>query len=595
MPDGGETIKDGQFDWSGGVDSGVVSTIQSAIVPEGLQRNQLAWLDNGIVRGGGITQRPGWIDKGQVHDGSAIFQGAEVYEPDSGNPYLIASIGGKIYRVDPDSPTTPQNLSDQFGLNNPSSTDQAWFCQGEQFMVIQAGDGVTKPLFWDSQLLRRSNGITGVTTKDDPNINELPAARAMDYYQGRLFYAQGRKYTAGDIVKGANGTKANGFRDSILKVTENPLAIGGDGFTVPSNAGDIRAIKHAANMDNALGESDLFVFTRKSVYRLTVPVTRADWINSKEPLQKVVQKTNGSVGDRCVVAVNGDLYYQSLEPAIRSLAVAVRNFGQPGNVTISSNLIRIMNSNDRSLMHNSSGICFDNRMWQTVLPYRTPVGIAFKGIAPLDFNPLGNLAKDLPPVWEGIYEGVDFLQVHLMDFGGLERALAFVRNQADGTIHLWEMTRSSKVERVDDRITWVITTPAFTWGKEFDLKKLVAAEIWYDRMLGSVDFQMYYRPDADNCWYLWAPWQDCSAKNSDEDFFASEEVYPAIPLQENYSWSKTLPEPQPVCQSKQGRLTKLGYQFQIRLVIKGFCRIRGIILHATKLERKLYANMVKNA
>lgn len=591
MPDIGETIKDGQFDWSGGVDSGSVPTIQSNLIPNGLGRNQLAWLDNGIVRGGGITQRAGWIDLGKVHDGKALFQGAEVYEADTGSPYLMASIGGDIYQVLPDYLHLTKNLSATFGAHNPTALTQSWFCQGEQFMIIQAGDGITLPLFWDGATLRRSNGITGSTLKGDPNINELPAARAMDYYAGRLWYAQGRKYTAGDIVKGANGTAPYGFLDSILKVTENPLAIGGDGFRVPTKAGDIRALKHAANMDNALGESELFVFTRKSVFRLNVPVTRAEWTNAKEPLQKVVQKVNGSVNDRSVVAVNGDLYYQSLEPGIRSLAVAVRNFGQPGNVIISANIERIMRAQDRGLMHASSGIYFDNRLWQTVLPYdTTDVGIASKGVAPMDFDPDGNLQKKLPPVWEGIYEGRDILQLLVADFDGRERAFAFVRQQEDGSIHLWELTIGHRFERDDDRVTWIVTFPAYTWGREFDLKKLVSGELFWDRMFGEVDFKMYYRPDSDNCWYLWHAWKECSARTSSEDFFA-EDIYPPTERGENYVFSRTLPLPQPVCQAKQGRPTNVGYQFQCRLVIRGFCRIRGFLEHAEKVSKPLYASM----
>jgi hypothetical protein len=100
----------------------------------------------------------------------------------------------------------------------------------------------------------------------------------MVYYQGRIWYAQGRIYTAGDIVGGPSGTLANQFKDSILKVTENPLALGGDGFAVPSTAGDIRALSYSANLDTSLGQGPLYIFTRRQVYQLSVPVTRADWI-----------------------------------------------------------------------------------------------------------------------------------------------------------------------------------------------------------------------------------------------------------------------------------------------------------------------------
>ena len=37
-------LPDGSFDWSGGVDSSLVTTLQSTLNPGGLSRNQLAWL-----------------------------------------------------------------------------------------------------------------------------------------------------------------------------------------------------------------------------------------------------------------------------------------------------------------------------------------------------------------------------------------------------------------------------------------------------------------------------------------------------------------------------------------------------------------------
>lgn len=590
MPDTGETIKDGQFDWSGGVDSGNVTTIQSPLTPNGLPRNQLVWLNNAIVRGGGISQRPTWVDLGKVHDGNALFQGAEVYVPDSQDPYLMASIGGHIYRIDPDAVGNAKDLSALFSIANPSSLPRAWFCQGEQFMIIQPGDGVTPPLIWDSATLRRSNGITGNTTKGAANINELPAARAMDYYMGRLWYSQGRKYTAGDIVGGDNGSLQHGFRDSILKVTENPLALGGDGFIVPSNAGEIRALKHTGNLDTALGESELFIFTRKSVYRLAVPVTRAEWTNAKEPLQKVVQRTNGSVNDWCVIAVNNDLFYQSLEPAIRSIAVAVRNYGQWGNVTVSSNLQRIMENQDRALMRYASGAYFDNMLVQTVLPYQTPVGVAFKGLAPLDFDPLGNLQRQLQPCWTGVFEGLNFLQLLLADFGGLERLFAFVLSDKDQAIHLWELTNYRRFENGDNRVTWRLESPAYTWQKETDLKKLVGGQLWVDRIDGEIGIQVYYRPDFDSCWYPWHIWKDCSARTTDENFYG-DKPYPPIEQGEGFSAAYDLPVPQPVCQKFTKRPTNVGYQFQVRIEILGYCRVRGILLHAEPVARGLYGNM----
>lgn len=597
------TKVDGSLDFSGGVNSVKVTTIQSQQNPNGLARNELAWLDNATCRDGGITQRFGWLLNGQMHDGSALFQGWFMYEPVGADPYLIASIGGQIYRVDPDTGAAT-NLTALFpGTDNPPAEAFAFFCQAEQFLVIQAGDSVTLPLIWDGSILRRSIGITNTAVAPGtPGVNEIPAATCMDYYMGRLWYAQGRQYSAGDIVGGGSGTLAYGFRDAVLNVTENPLVLGGDGFVVPTQDGIIRALKHGAAIDAALGQGRLFIFTRKAVYALQVPVTRADWIaatNNNQPLQTVVQLVNGSVNDRSVVSVNGDLFYQSLEPGIRSLMQSVRYFTQWGNIQISANEQRILQFNDRSLLRAASGIFFDNYLFQTALPKLTPQGIAHQALVPMDFIPISSFGQQKQPVWLGMDEGVDFLQLATGDFGGRDRAFAAVVSRGDaaapaGTIQLWEITSFSKEDKIvgenGNRVSWIIETPAFTWGREFDLKKLVACELWVDRLFGTVQFILQYRPDGAACWVRWHEWKECSPKNSNET--VQEPIaYPLLPCLESYRSTMMSPKPPEGCASATGRPTYIGYQFQVRLIVKGFCRIRGILLHAEMVERALYKDI----
>lgn len=587
-------LTDGQVDFSGGVDSGRVPTIQSDQNPTGLPRNQLAWLCNATVRGGGITQRTGWTNLATVNDGTAIYQGGFMYDATAtgGFPYLVLSIGGHIYRVRVDTDNSVEDISIP-GDFNPSDTPKAFFCQAERFLVIQAGDYLTNPvptlpLFWDGVTMRRSNGILPY-----PGTSEIPPAGPMDYYMGRLWYAQGRQYTAGDIVQGPSGTLPYNFYDSVLKVTENPLAIGGDGFIVPTEAGNIRALSHTANLDTALGQGQLFVFTRKSVYSLDVPVTRADWIAStsnNQPLQKVVQINYGTSSDRSVVKVNGDMFYQTAEPAIRSLTLAVRYFQQWGNTQISNNEERLLNFNDRGLMEFGSGILWDNRLWQTALPVRTPVGVAHQTIAPLDFDIISSLGTKLPPAWEGHYEGLDFLQLFTGDFGGNERAFAVVHSRLDDSIQVWELTDYQRAENGDNRISWYVEFPAYTWADLFKLKKLDSAELWIDKLFGTVDFTVYYRPDQDPCWHLWTSWKECAARNSEEDV-NNPASYPLLPYREQYRATKVFPNPPVEC-SVTGRPSNIGYSFQVKIEIKGWCRIRGLMAHALPVAKQPFLGSV---
>lgn len=673
-------LSTGQIDFSGGVNSIKVPTIQSQANPTGIALNELPWLDNATVRDGGIRQRCGFDDLGKYHDGSQIFQGGFMYQPDEGDPYLIISVGGHILKVIPNSAESPVDLSTTafvagpvpawtvsltnltdpntgahvfpgptyngplgsgpnaftefivpaigggvvitLGLPytgavgdtivvgggsyqvtafstlassigvNPPDIDQAFFCQAEMFLVIQAGDGVTLPFIWDGGVLRRSLGITNTAVAPGtPGVNEIPAATCMDYYMGRLWYGQGRTLSAGDIVKGASGTVKYGLRDSVLNVTENPLVVGGDGFTVASEAGNIRALKHSANLDTTLGQGQLYVFTRKVIYALNVPITRNEWLTTTDPLMRVVQLVNGSVNDRSVVTVNGDLYYQSLEPGIRSLVAAVRYFQQPGNVSISAPEDRVLQFNDRALLHHASGIYFDNRMLQTAGPVASPQGVIHKYLVPMDFMPMSTPRAHMEPVWEGIYEGLQIQQMWTGDFGGRERAFAATVSQLDNSLHIWELTDFERFESGDKRVTWVIEFPAYTWGQEFLLKQLVSAELWVDKIYGEVVFQLEYRPDSDPCWKLWHTWKECTARNSCEDV-ANPICYPVDQFRESFRATMTLPNPPVTCERTTGRPSNVAYQFQCRLIIKGWCRIRGFRLFALPVEKKLYAGIV---
>lgn len=431
---------------------------------------------------------------------------------------------------------------------------------------------------------------------------ELPAAMAMKYYSGILFYSQGKQYTGGDIVLSASGTLAYGFRDAVLKVTENQLAVVGLGFSVPAQSGDITALFFTANLNTALGQGPLYIGTRTAVYQLTVPSTLVDWTNANnanQPVQTVAQFKYGPVGDRTVCLVNGDAFYQTLEPAIRSFQVSQRYFGQWANVPISNNENRILRFNNRALMPTASGIDFDNRLLQTILPFATPVGTAFQAIAPLDFDLISTLQEQRPPAWEGSQEGLNHLQLFEADFGGLQRGFSVAWSDpakgGDGGIYVWEMTSDvtpSQRDDVDNRVTWFFETPAWTFSDEFALKELDWLQLWLDRIAGTVDVKVEYRPDADNCWRFWAETSFCAARSSCEDP-VNPICYPEQPYCEGQKMPLGFPKPPtPDCVVMNQRPTNIGYQFQLRITIRGWCRVRGLLVWALPREQTSFQNLI---
>lgn len=597
-------IADGGYSFDLGVDSGRLPTTRSQTNPNGLQRGMLAWLSNGTVRGGGITQRYGWNKLCTVSPGNVLYNGGYLYEPTLSNPYLMLSIGGRIFQVRVD---TDNSVHDITGGTPNASTPQAYFCQGEQFLVIQSGDWAmnnagTLPLFWDGTTLRRSvgiispNNVPGTSPLGQLPYNELPAALAMTYFQGRIWYANGRKYTAGDIVDGPSGTVAPPYlkSDSVLKVTENPLALGGDGFTVPSSAGPITALTYTAQLDATLGQGNLYIFTRRQVNSLVVPVSRANWIaasGSNQPQQLVALTKWGTPSERSIIKVNGDLFYVSMEPAIRSLIVATRYFSQPGNTPISRNVQRALDFTNPILLGLSPGINFDNRALFGVLPITTPVGTAYQGLVALNFDGISTLQEKTPPAWEGVLEGLNILQLFEGDFGGVQRAFALVCSQLDQSIQVWELTTARKTENGDNRIQWRMEFPAYTWNKEFDLKKLDGAELWLDRLSGTVQITAEYRADADPCWNPWFSTQFCAARSTCENM-NQPVCYPVQPYCEGNKFPLTFPSPDATnCSPMNARPSNVGYQFQMRLTIKGFCRVRGLLMFALPVDKTTFGGL----
>lgn len=591
MPNGNGDLRlvDGSLAFEGGVDSSRVPTISSPEYPTGLKRNQLAWLHNGTVRGGGISQRLGWKPLVQGASWSGLYQGGYLYEPGTDLPYLVLDIGGRTYRVRVDTDNSVDDITPPTGPF-PADQPQHWLVQGEQFLVFQ--DGVSVPRVWDGSNMALISAVGNPVAK-------LPTGTAMDYFMGRIWVANGRAYVGSDIVgtPGApsTGTPAYQFRDSILNVTENTYEAGGGAFIVPTNAGNIRALKHPVSLDTALGEGVLLPMTRTQIYSLNVVPDRTSWQTLVDPLQRVVQINFGTTSDRSVVAVNGDLFLQSPPNGdIRSHSLSLRYFQQWGNVPISNNLNRVLRFNDRELLRYGSGMYFDNRLWQTCLPFETDVGVCHKGISILDFDIINTLSDKLPPAWEGIYEGLDFMQLFSGDFGGRERAFAVIRSRLTNDIQVWEMTTTdrfdSEVGLDGDRVTWYFETPAYTFGNPFALKELETMELWIDKLLGTVEFEAYYKPDQHPCWIKWRAWKECTTKSCAEDAEATS-CYPVEFDCESFRATVTLPKPPVECIGESSRPSNLGYQFQVRLIIKGWCRIRGILLYALPRQKRPFENM----
>lgn len=456
-------------------------------------------------------------------------------------------------------------------------------------LVLKALFVVTpgQPIIYDTVNLYTISSNSYQTTGSGL-VSQLPAALSMAFYMGRIFYANGKTISGGDIIGGVAGTIANNFTDSVLSVTENPLSFGGDGFTMPSGSDLITGMAIPQMINASLGQGLLNIGTINAVFALQVPVTRADWIaanSSNQPEIFVVQQSNGFVNDWSIVGVNGDLWFQSVAPDIRSLLTAVRYFQQWANVSLSSNEDYILSSVNRSLLGFASGMFFNNRLWMTTLPTQTVYGIVHPAIIPLDMSTISTLEEQLPPNWEGNYEGLNIFQLTTAIFSGVQRAFSAVLSDTPGQFELWE----NVVDSIGDngnRITWQATMPGFTFGKVFDQKKLVSAEMWLDQIQGVVEVTVEYCPDGSGCFYKWIKFLVCNASDSTQ--LTNPQNYPVVQFQQGIRRPICLPLPPDDPANETGRPANVLYEAQPRITFKGQARLRGLLLHAENVVKELY-------
>ena len=565
--------------------------VNSGIPPISLGRDQLAWAINATFRNNYATNRPGLVklnlDLSGLTDGtlftSAIFQGASTFERRS---QLVSMIGGRLYRIALDTwevadiTTTDVNASNRY---------RAWFAEAEDFIIAQ--DGQSAPWIYDGAINKRSDslGIHGP--------RQVPSGTAMVYSGGRLLVSltNNRSFLVGNIVNGEDGTWQYSYRDSVLAFTENDTINGGGSFSVPINSGALTAFRPVAQVDTSTGQGPTQVFTTGGVFSLNAPTDRTQWATVNFPIGTVSMIQGGSVSDRATVNVNGDIWMRSLD-GVRSFLVARRDFSSWVNAPMSQEVTRAFANDDRNLLGYASAAVFNNRLIMTVNPYRVwDHGIAHRALAVLDFAPINYLNDRNPPCWEGIWTGLQVLQVLSGTFNGVDRCFIFALNSIN-QIELWELTKAATFDNdgtSDIPIQWSIETCSCNFPRSTnpspiipgnDLQALQNGLLYVDSIQDSVSFSAHYRPDQDPCWQYWHAWSVCATQTLCGTP-GSEACVTPLSFQPQYRRPFRLPNPPNDCDPVTNKQRNVGAEFQVKLSITGTCRIKRLDLIAYDVQR----------
>lgn len=564
----------------GGVDSGVS--------PDLIQKNQLSWAVNSAVRGGWSQARPGWLkcainwqsdSEAQAAFEDGLFQVGGVYESDGGNGFLMCSIGGRQFSL---ALSQSQDLTAQEitipGDRNSSTLDQAWCCQAENYWILQ-NDQAACYIF---------NGATARRATPD----EIPTGRQMTYAWGRVWVAKGREYVGGNIVYGPDGGNPSS-RASMLLFTENTYLREGGAFAVPANFGEITGFKAIGSINTALGQGELITYTQKGIFATQVPQDRTQWGLTSNPLQRIIQLRYGTYGQNSIVDINEDHYYRSPD-GIRSLVYSVRNSGQPGNTSMSHEVERALDADAQSFLRFASGTLFDNRLLMTCAPqFSQSHGVYHRGLVALDFHPLTSIREKTPPTWDGVWVGLNILQIVTVFHQTVERCFVFVLN-TDSKIEVWEVTKEAQFDNDgtgDRRIVRSLELRSMNFGQANGLKELTTGDIYIDNLVGTAEFNLKFRNEGQACWVNWEDWIECAKYK-----LCSDELGTCPPTladyKEQYRPKHELLTPTDAFDPILSARYRSGYTFQMRLTITGSCRVKAMIYHAQPIQEPAYGNQL---
>jgi hypothetical protein len=317
---------------------------------------------------------------------------------------------------------------------------------------------------------------------------------------------------------------------------------------------------------------------------MLVPQDRAQWKNTTQPLQRVIQLSDGAASQDAVVNVNEDLFYRRATNGIASLAYAVRNAGQWGNHSISGEVQDILDSDSREFLQYGSGVNFDNRMLMTATPATVQGrGVVHKGLVVLDFDLITGMRETLPPAWEGYWTGLRIFKVVTVIHQNVTRCFFYTLNK-DNQIEIWEQTFNEQFDYngiEDVRIEWSQEDRSMDFGTKFEAKKLASGDLFFDRVSGFLEFNIDFRPDGHPCYIPWDSWTEYAEVNQCGPFDRCATIQE---YKEQYRPKRQLVQPQDDFDPILQKQFRVGYEFQTRRRIKGFCRVKQQRLNAHSVQ-----------
>jgi hypothetical protein len=420
--------------------------------------------------------------------------------------------------------------------------------------------------------------------------SELPIGRMGAYVQGRNWISSpdGKSFIASDLDGSSSGTQQFNYRDSVLNWSQNTTK-----FSIPGGAGEINCIIALGAIDASLGQGPLQILCDNQIFTCSAPTDATTWANLSTPILPVSIIGFGGVGQAAAVVSNGDLILKSGDASIHSLKLARQDFNQWGNLPISAEANRIIEQeNVNELSRITFGIS-DNRALLSCAPIDSAGGVYSQGIIALDFDESSSLQGKLPSVYDGVWKGLNSLQIVTGKFNKVDRTFVFQLNTTTNQVELWEILLDSgpindtsydvSGNPVTKPIVWSFESPMIfnnVKGKnQLDLVRLTDGEIAISGLVGQASIAVYFRPEFDQCWYPWLKFTVINKR-----------------AEASYDTRFGLGEPSSKMDSSalNSRPVSVGRFFQVRIEITGALTFQGAKFKAVSMPENEPARVVCN-
>lgn len=564
--------------------------VSSAVDPRLIGNNQAAWAMNMVMRGGNPHTRPAF--KYCMDLPAGLYQGAGYFSIQGG--MFVASIAGNLYRLrigEHDFSSEQITL----GYKNSGTRKKAWFCQTVETLIIQ--DGESYPIFYDGNVAKRSD-VTGLETynelydpdatdeENDANlIPQVPIGRQMAYGNGRLWVAQGGfNLVAGDIRTDNVGSE--------LLFSETQYLTGGGALYFEGGINGLGFIPTTGGGDTGA----LVVLGKESSSTVRADITNRDQWQFIPGFVSPAFRSIGVCGQESIVAVNQDLFWRDQFGDVRSLRNAASSEAGPGNAPLSREVSRVVDFESDKYLEYSSSILSDNRLLFTGNPFLLGNGgVGYKSITSLDFANISTMQGRTAPAYDGIWTGLDFVQLLCGKFRGKQRDFV-VAYHSDGIYRLWEMTdkRSDITEiegvETESQIVSYVEYGRKSFGDPRIRKRLERFDVYLADVDGPVAIDVYWRADNDEKWQKWDETAATVCAKTSDAATSTPHVWKLLkPQQRPQLKTYTIPTRY---NAITGFQQHVGFEFQFKVVITGKCRIYRAMAHAEYIPQTPYNDVV---